>query len=189
MELWDPVIPQHRVLLSMCRIFHVAGVQRAQHSQNTGRISLCWEPVLQVGSTHKASCVHTNIVHETITMVHVGKLQRHLKSFRRSCHVGQAGYPRVLIISFCLVKLPCRGEHREGSRSMEVKAQNSCLSLWMMPRGGTVQTQLWQMQLWWRIRLVPEKMSPLSFEVDPGQEQSCVSKYRLEKSCLIKNRL
>lgn len=37
------------------------------------------------------------------------------------------------------------------------EAQNSCLSLWTMPRGGTVQTQLCQMQLWWRIRLVPEK--------------------------------
>lgn len=40
---------------------------------------------------------HTNTVPETIAAVHVGKLQKHLKSLEGCCHVGQPvcpGYPR-----------------------------------------------------------------------------------------------
>lgn len=38
-------------------------------------------------------CLCTQTLHETIAAVHVGKLQKHLKSLQRCCHAGQPVCP------------------------------------------------------------------------------------------------
>lgn len=159
LDQWDAVVPQCRVLLSMCRMFHGARVQRTWHGQNSGHISQGWEPVLHVGSTTTCAHKHCAWNHRSSAC---GKIAETFEITRRMLPCWPACVSRLSQTELWLSCFAWSNFHVEQSIGKEVdvwesEAQNSCLSLWMMPRGGTVQTQLCQMQLWWRIRLMPEK--------------------------------
>lgn len=157
------VIPQFRVLLCTYEVFCVAHVQRASYVGNTVHVSYGWEPVVWVRWIPNVLYLHTCTVSmKAVLAVHMETLQKHLKSLKRCCNIGQ------------LVGLGCPWQSHKfpilpGQTSMLKRAHGRkqaygshkariCFSYWMMmPLGGTVQTKLCQMQLRWRIKLVTEK--------------------------------